>query len=458
MVPYSGRRQQQSSEFYGQCVSQWVTVTDGMEHHIEPDVLVINTNPIKVKTDSGIHEDENALSIMKHTYHKKKDAKLVLITHRSNEMFESMKTLEKSGFPHERMLFMFLSEHTEIDAKQRIIKEYKTNNSISSWIPTAFFNPVTPLHYITHGNDNSIAVVDIINTNFVFTILDNAGVTTYTELLTSVFPGVTLTVQGKYGGKHGWRKHPDQVVACVEKLEKQMRNQTLHIPDDSICMVKDDEYTYHKVPPSEKYLFKYGSLEKYVGDFMYNKLMNSYAGELFSWISTDKEVTQKNIFKSFRGSSKNATTGSTTKTCRVNVDLVGKFTDAKNSYGHLDNGIIRLAHNLPYNDFYGIISRANFMVGALNSPEYSKTIASSTIHVAMSSMIPLIAKASILRLYPCLREKPIHKKINVETECESLAMSLQLTAAEYSELKAEAQACSEQYWKDSKATFERVLG
>ena len=46
MLMNKGRRKRSSDEFYGRCVSQFVTIMDPMKHVTDPDIMVFVTHPM----------------------------------------------------------------------------------------------------------------------------------------------------------------------------------------------------------------------------------------------------------------------------------------------------------------------------------------------------------------------------------------------------------------------------
>lgn len=53
MVPFSGRRRRSSGDFYGRCVSQFVTITTPVKYVSNPDIMVFVTYPMHVH--AGMH-------------------------------------------------------------------------------------------------------------------------------------------------------------------------------------------------------------------------------------------------------------------------------------------------------------------------------------------------------------------------------------------------------------------
>ena len=49
MVPFSGKRKRSSAEFYGRCVSQFVTITTPVRYVTDPDIMVFVTYPMTQK-------------------------------------------------------------------------------------------------------------------------------------------------------------------------------------------------------------------------------------------------------------------------------------------------------------------------------------------------------------------------------------------------------------------------
>ena len=93
MVPFSGRRKRSSQDFYGRCVSQFVTITTPVKHVTDPDIMVFVTYPM---TQRGGVRDEYAFQLLQRLHEDKSTTPIVLVTHRTSEMFHpTMTDVEK---------------------------------------------------------------------------------------------------------------------------------------------------------------------------------------------------------------------------------------------------------------------------------------------------------------------------------------------------------------------------
>ena len=94
MVPFSGRRKRSSQEFYGRCVSQFVTITTPVKYVTDPDIMVFVTYPM---TQHGGVKDAYAFHLLERLRNDKSTTPVVLVTHRTTEMFHpSMAEIERT--------------------------------------------------------------------------------------------------------------------------------------------------------------------------------------------------------------------------------------------------------------------------------------------------------------------------------------------------------------------------
>ena len=79
MIPFSGRRKRRSNDFYGRCVSQWVTISEQMKFVVDPDIMVFATYPMLSR---NFITDANALKMLQHLKTDEAKTSVVYITHR----------------------------------------------------------------------------------------------------------------------------------------------------------------------------------------------------------------------------------------------------------------------------------------------------------------------------------------------------------------------------------------
>lgn len=89
--------------------------------------------------------------------------------------------------------------------------------------------------------------------------------------------------------------------------------------------------------------------------------------------------------------------------------------------------------------------------------EYFELRASSSIPAAFIARVPIVATRELLALYPCIRDMPIHRRLNLRTSCESISAALSLTPEEYNQAQQELLTCGAQLWDKSRGVFKRVI-
>lgn len=107
MIPFSGRRKRNSIEFYGRCVSQWVTISDQMKFVTDPDVMVFVTYPMLKR---NFKTDEYALSMLAKLKEDRAKTSVVFVTHRTNEMIHPTLAMNEALVPRNQTTYMFLGK------------------------------------------------------------------------------------------------------------------------------------------------------------------------------------------------------------------------------------------------------------------------------------------------------------------------------------------------------------
>lgn len=110
---------------------------------------------------------------------------------------------------------------------------------------------------------------------------------------------------------------------------------------------------------------------------------------------------------------------------------------------------------------YGLCSLAFSLVSMscsyLICREYFELRASSSIPAAFIAQVPVVATRELLNLYPCIRDMPIHRKLNVdESQCTSIKAALGLSVEDYLAAKQELLFCGSRLWGDSREIFRRI--
>lgn len=142
LLPFSSQRQKNSNEFYGGCVSEWVTVMQPRQPPSSPDtisrmsmsewlwekflevtslpeadvryvsnpaLMVFVTFPMLLH---GFRKDTYALALLERLRMEKATTPVVFITHRSNEMIGDGMEAVQSIIPRNQTFYTFLGEHT----------------------------------------------------------------------------------------------------------------------------------------------------------------------------------------------------------------------------------------------------------------------------------------------------------------------------------------------------------
>jgi hypothetical protein len=207
MVPFSGRRQRSSEAFYGRCVSQWQTIYSPIKHVYHPDIIVFVTYPMLLK---GFKNDNFALDLIKKTKEDNSHTPIVMITHRPHEMYHDIMKEIDSYVPRNRLIYMYLGEHTKLEA-EKIVSQHNNNNSNSN-IQLEYLYPVLPKEYITRPESASI--------DHIWSMTD--------QIIKSNDYRPLFAMQGNFGGKHAHRKNPKVIVDCLRSIE----NGTMILPNN----------------------------------------------------------------------------------------------------------------------------------------------------------------------------------------------------------------------------------
>ena len=91
-------------------------------------ITIIILNFVITITCAG-HVDQYALALLQKIKEDSSSTSVVLITHRTNEMFHSLMSVIENIIPRNQTTYMFLGEHTHNTAK-KIVSEYDSDSSI----------------------------------------------------------------------------------------------------------------------------------------------------------------------------------------------------------------------------------------------------------------------------------------------------------------------------------------
>lgn len=324
-----------SIAFYGHCIRSWINMSD---YDIKDIHLIPNTSifliptfypfPVKYRND-GIYGYYDLLR----EFSLRTNGLAVFVNHR---VFERSEVLHDMGrntispytpdieriIPRNRTIYLFLSNHTEQYAKRLFF------DALGGY-RTAHMYPVLPLPMVVNSSFTS-----------------------------------TFAVQGNFGGiKHGFRRNPGAVVACIARLE--------------------------------------GVLDRPLG-----------------------------------------------------VVFIGRGEIAGLQ---LSRGDVRHLANLSSLQFYQAIAGARFLVPAIATEVYFRGQASSSIPAALMTGVPVVTSRAFLRLYPCLAEARVHRRISGESECATMEAALRLNAGKYEELRGETRRCAAEYWQNTLLTLKRLI-
>ena len=216
LIPFTSRRQVDSNRFYGQCVSEWITIKPGMKLKTDADIFVVVTYPMYYARQI----DTFAMEYVSKIIEMKSKMKVALIGHRASDFFNhnvmSMFHLERMGIPRNQMVLLTLSEHTHLNAKTELMK-YKAKIGDVSTIHLEYFYPVLPPNHIKIPSSPTIT----------FSIQGKAIVNIVYITLTMnfiVIPTLHILLSGKMKpklvGGSPLTKDPFAIADCLRNHEK----------------------------------------------------------------------------------------------------------------------------------------------------------------------------------------------------------------------------------------------
>ena len=272
MLPLSGRRKRGSLQFYGHCVSQWVSVdsaTPLARPATDPDLLIFITYPMHNK---GFTRDERALDLLNHHKQSRASSSVVLVTHRVSEMLHSMLPTIETLVMRNQLYFVFLGEHTmkagltavatkglktrqvcwssnssagcvppynvakPLDPSVLNLKNTDSDKSSNPYDPLrgpyqlAHLFPIAPLSYITDRSPEAVPWLP-----WLLSKTMDPLATTLSELAAGEFQfsppsffedrpahAVVFGIQGNLGGKHAFRKDAKGAVSCIRGLQDEL--------------------------------------------------------------------------------------------------------------------------------------------------------------------------------------------------------------------------------------------
>lgn len=149
IVPFTGLRKKKSVDFYGRCVSEWITIQTNMKIYTDIKLLVFITYPM-LKSINTI--DHYAVDYLKELHSRKSMTSVVYIVHRTDEMMHPMMLSNQQYIPINRSFYVTLSDHTYKAAQSELSRSYNTSESN---IRLSRFYPVLPRTFFHFHNVRS---------------------------------------------------------------------------------------------------------------------------------------------------------------------------------------------------------------------------------------------------------------------------------------------------------------
>ena len=135
-----------SNRFYGQCVSEWITIKPQMKLVTDADIMVIITYPMYYARKV----DEFAMEYMNKIRDMNSKMIVALIGHRASDFFNhdvmSLFHIEKI-IPRNQIVLLTLAEHTHKNAIKELLKSKDKIGDLST-IRLEYFYPILPTNHI----------------------------------------------------------------------------------------------------------------------------------------------------------------------------------------------------------------------------------------------------------------------------------------------------------------------
>lgn len=365
VLPFTQQRIRASDALYGHCVSEWITINNGMKIIDDPAILLFVTHPM-LSHGSTTERDPYSFRLLSEM--KRKDTKLVLVTHHIERFWAQVNDLSRY-FDHSRMTFMFLANHVCAAAREELSRD-----------------PSQPAYNIE-------CVFPVFKLS---TVIGTEALFVATEHWKRTPDKVTFSIQGNFGGRHKHRKNINGSVNCLNEFGGELKN---------------PNFTYVE------------------------NLVHSNTN--------------------LRGFDRSEHLDGTVP--GLQLDLVGHADGPLEQASQAVHFAVRSFSDLSSPDFYARLTKSKFLLTALGNNAYSRTQATSSVPAAVVSHVPLVTTAAFLALYPCLRDLPIHRRINVDNECDSIRNAYALSDEDYELARKEMQGCHQQLWNDGVHTFKRIL-
>jgi hypothetical protein len=154
--------------------------------------------------------------------------------------------------------------------------------------------------------------------------------------------------------------------------------------------------------------------------------------------------------------------GNSTKVATYSLRLIGKgekglpaTLPGKHGTTAAPVAVQRLADLAPF-DFYTEIAKSTFLLSATTAESYTTVQATSTLPIALLLHIPVVMPATLLDLYPCLRDAPVLRQLSGRTNCDALQRAVGMAGPQYAAVQEELRRCADTLWQDALSTVREI--
>lgn len=199
VLPSTEFRKASSKSFYGQCVSEWVTVTPGMHLPKNPKILVYITYPMLHKDLSIEVNSFNLLQQLQEANNEQTE--LLLVVHRATDFWRFSDDVF-ALVPPNQVTFIFLAEHTYLTAQEHLRAAFLHNETTRNRYRLRQIYPILSLG--GKGKRNAHAK-----------FLTSAVSEEHRHL-------TDFAIQGNLGGRHAKRRDLNGTIRCVQALSSEI--------------------------------------------------------------------------------------------------------------------------------------------------------------------------------------------------------------------------------------------
>ena len=75
--------------------------------------------------------------------------------------------------------------------------------------------------------------------------------------------------------------------------------------------------------------------------------------------------------------------------------------------------------------------------------------ATSSVPAALITGVPVVTSSRFLSIYPCLRDQPVHSRVDAEDECKAMSAASSLSEADLDSMRREVRACSDRLYREA---------